>query len=179
MTNIVRHVYLDGQRVEVATASPALAPSARLIHTGGAAAKVSTEGTNATPSVTEMYLAEVYVPANATITGISIFNGDAVTGNRTLALYDAAGNFLRATATTAGSGADAYQRTDLSAPIALTAGTYYVAAQFNSTSARFNAHAFGDFGAGKLTGQTYGTLPSGLTMPATFTADLGPIASLY
>ncbi len=177
MTSIVRHVYVDGQRIEVAAGNPSVAASPRIICTGGNAPALNSEGNDTTPSITELYLAEIYVPANVTLTGVALFNGSAVAGNVTLAIYDAAGNFLAKSASTAQAGIDAYQLVPLA--LSLTAGTYYVAAQFDNTGARFNSHVFGNFGAGKLTGQTYGTLPSGLTMPTTFTTALGPIASFY
>lgn len=176
MTSIVRHVYVDGQRIEVATGNPSAAASPRLVHTGGKPAMLNSEGNDTTPSVTEMYLAEIYVPGNVTTTGVALFNGSAVAGNVTAALYDGAGKFLGASASTAQAGTDVYQLIPLA--LTLTPGTYYVAAQFDSTSARFNSHIFGTFGAGKLTGQTYGTLPT-VTVPSTFTTALGPIASLY
>lgn len=175
--SIVRHVYVDGQRVEVAAGNPSVAASPRTVHTGGVPAQVSTAGTDATPAVTETYLAEIYVPTGMTITGVALFNGSAVGGNVTIGILDAAGNLLGKSASTAQANTDTYQLVPLA--LTLTAGTYYVAAQFDSTSARFNTHVFGIFGAGKLTGQTYGTMPSGSTMPTTFTTGLGPIASLY
>lgn len=177
MTSIVRHVYVDGQRIEVPARNPAVSAGARLVHTGGVPAKLTSEGTDKTPSVTETYLAELYVPELMTITGVSLFNGSAASGNVTVGIYDSAGSFLGKSETTAQAGTDAYQRVPLA--LTLTPGTYYVAAQFDDTSARFNTHVFGDFGAGKLTGQTYGTMPSGVTVPTTFTTGLGPIASLY
>ena len=79
-------------------------------------------------------------------------------------------------ATTAG--ADAYQRLPLTAPITLPRGTYYVCLQMNGTTDRYNAHAIGNFGAGKATSTVFGTA-SAITPPTTFTANLGPIASLY
>lgn len=176
MTTITRNVYVDGQRIAVATGDPSVTYSPRLCHTGGKPAMLSTEGNNSTPVVTETYLAEVYVPALVTITGVSLMNGAAVAGNVTVGLYSAAGVFLGKSDSTAQAGTDVYQRIPLA--LTLTSGTYYVAAQFDSTSARFNTHIFGDFGAGKLTSQTYGTMPSA-TMPTTFTTALGPIASLY
>lgn len=176
MTSVVRHVYVDGQRIEVPTTNPAVSSSPRMIHTGGKPAMLSSEGNDTTPSVTEMYMAEIYVPANVTITGVALFNGSAVAGNVTVGLYDGSGNFLGKSASTAQAGTDAYQLVPLA--LTLTPGTYYVAVQFDDTSARFNSHIFGSFGAGKITGQTYGTMTT-VTVPSTFTTALGPIASLY
>jgi hypothetical protein len=110
------------------------------------------------------------------MTGVALFNGSAVSGNVTVGLYTAAGVPLGTSATTAQANTDTLQLVPLA--LTLTSGTYYVAVQFDSTSARFNSHTFGSFGAGKLTGQTYGTMPTA-TMPTTFTTALGPIASLY
>lgn len=151
-----------------------------LVHTGGVPAITSASGTNTTPSVTETYLCMVTVPAATTITGISIFNGDANAGNATVYLTNFAGTLLGSSASTALTGTDAYQRIPLSTAYAPT-GSFsgFVLVQFNNTSARFNTHVFGDFPAGKLTSSTYGTFPTGFTVPTTFTASLGPMASLY
>ncbi len=178
MTTVVRHVYVDGQRIDVPAINPSVSASPRLIHTGGKPAMLNSEGNDTTPVVTETYLAEVYIPANMTVTGIALLNGSAVDGNVTVGLYDAAGILVAQSDTTAQAGTDAYQRIPFAAALAALPGTYYVAAQFDDTDARFNSHIFGDFGAGKLTSQTYGAMPHG-TMPTDFTTALGPIASLY
>lgn len=150
------------------------------IHTGGITARVSTDGTDATPSVTETYVAVVSIPANATVTGISIFNGSATgSGNVTAFLANSTGTVVASSASTAISGTDVFQRVPLSSTYdAKGPATYYVATQYGNTSSRFNTHAFGDFRVGKITSTVYGTLVS-FTPPTTFTADLGPIASLY
>jgi len=149
-------------------------------HTGGMTAQVNTDGTDATPSVTETYVAAVHVPANATITGISIFNGSATgSGNVTAFLANSTGTVVANTASTAISGTDAFQRVAFTGTYAAKGpATYYVATQYNNTSSRFNTHTFGDFRAGKITGTVYGTLVS-FTPPTSFTTALGPIASLY
>lgn len=178
MTSITRDILVDGTKVSIAERDPNQAASPRCFHTGDLPARVTTDGTDTTPVVTETYLAEVYIGETMTVTGIGLFNGSAAAGNVTLGLYDSTGKFLGKTASTAQSGTDAYQKIALATALSLPAGTYYVAAQFDSTSARFNSHVIGVFGAGKLTGQTYGTMP-GATMPTTFTTGLGPIATLY
>jgi hypothetical protein len=177
VSSIVRHVYVDGQKFDVFTGNPAVAASPRLSHTGGTPARTSSAGTDTTPDITETYLSELFVPAAVDITGLMLMNGSAVDGHVTVGLYDIRGTLIAKSGSISQSGVDAYQRIPLTA--SLVPGTYYVAAQFDSTDARFNTKTFGSFGAGKITGQTYGVLPSGLTMPTTFTADLGPIASLY
>jgi len=156
-----------------------ITPSVRNCHTGGNPATVSTDGTNSTPVTTETYLCEVAVGGQGFVTGIALFNGSDVTGNVVVGLYDANGTLLASSAATAGSGTDAYQRIPFTAPLEIFPGTYYVASMYSSATARFNTHTVGNFGAGKLTGQSAVTLPSTAVMPSTFTTALGNIASLY
>ena len=178
-TSVVRHVYSNrSSRVAVPARDPAIAASPRLCHTGGKPAMLDSEGNDTTPVVTETYLAEVYVPDNVTVTGIAVLNGSAVDGNLCVGLYDASGLKLAQSAETAQADIDTYQRVPFAAAIAVVPGTYYVAVQCDDTDARINTHIFGNFGAGKLTSQTFGTMPAA-TMPTTFTTALGPIASLY
>lgn len=154
-----------------------------LCHSGGIPAYVSTFGTQVTPVTTEVYLAEVFVPCNMSITGIAVFNGATVgTDKYCVVLYDSAGNAV-ANSDTDGvttAGADDYQRIPFTAAYAAKGpATYYIGLTVNGTTDRFNAHGLGDFPAGKVTGEVFGTISASLTMPTTFTADLGPVASLY
>lgn len=152
-----------------------------LIHTGGRQAILSTDGTDTTPVVTETYWAQIFVPCNVSGTGISIFNGSATgSGNVTGYIMDSTGTQVATTASTAISGTDAFQRVAWTGgPIALKGpATYFLATQYNNTSSRFNTHLFGDFPAGKVTSTVYGTFAS-FTPATTFTASLGPYASLY
>lgn len=163
-------------------AAGGFAVSPRNIHTGDVPAMASTDGTNATPSATETYISEVFVPANCTLTGIAIFNGATVgTDKHFVALANSSGTVVAASnaAGTTTSGADAYQRVPFTGTYAAKGpATYYVCLQMNGTTDRYNAHPVGNFGASKGTGTVFGTLAS-VTAPTTFTADLGPIASLY
>lgn len=181
MTSIKRTVIIDGQAIQADVRNPAISASPRCVHTGNNPAATSSDGNDTTPSITETYLAECHVPDSmATVTGIALFNGSAVAGNVTLMLFDAAGYLIAKTASTAQANTDTYQLVPFTAAVSLVPGTYYVAATFSNTGARFNSHLFGTFGAGKLTSQVYGTMPAGtIACPTTFTANLGPIASLY
>jgi hypothetical protein len=148
--------------------------SPRCYHTGGTGPIAGTCGTtlsagdNTTPSATETYMCELIVLHTCLVKGISFKNGNTVgTDKAAAALLDSQGNVL-ATSAVAGattSGANSYQALDFAVPagpIQLTPGVYYVALQFNGTA----------------TGTTFGTF-TGLTPPITFTASLGPMASLY
>lgn len=163
-------------------ASAGSSVSPRVWYTCNEPAIASTSGNDSTPSVTEMYVAEIFVPANSTVTGVALFNGSATgSGNVQVSMYTAAGAPITAaqSASTAISGTDAYQLVPFAAPwAAVGPATYYVATEYNNTGTRFNTHVVGTCGAGKITGTTYGTFAA-MTPPTTFTTALGPIASLY
>lgn len=151
----------------------------RTLFTGGISPSSATFGTDTTPVITETYIAEIVIPAGTTVTGIALLNGSAVAGNIKLAIADSSGLVLHETASTAASGTAAYQRVPLTSVLyASETATYYILLQNSSASNRFRSLPFGNFGASKKTGETYGTWTQ-VTPPTTFTADLGPIAGLY
>lgn len=155
--------------------------SPRLLATGGYPAIISTSGNDSTPSITETYVTEIWVPANMTITGVALFNGSVITGNVTVGLATAAGAPIAAakSASTAGSGTDAYQRVPFATPYAaIGPATYYMQVQYSSASARYNTHTVGNFGCLVQTSQVYGTLAS-FTPPTTFVTNVCNMASLY
>lgn len=154
--------------------------SPRTIAIGGLVPAVSTDFNNSTPVITEVYVGEVLIPMNTTVTGVAIFNGSDVTGNMKAGLYDSTGALVAQTASTAGSGPDAYQRIAFTAPYsALGPATYYIANSFSSATARYNSPILGTFGTSTTTAQVFGTLPLTITPPTTFTTNVSPIASLY
>jgi hypothetical protein len=154
----------------------------RCIHTGGVTVTQTTDGNDTTPVITETYIAEVFVPANMSITGIAIFNGSAVgTDKLVAALYDSTGAVVAnsALAGVTATGTDTFQRLPFTAPYSARGpATYYVGLQVNGTTYRFNSHIAGNFGASKKTTEVFGTLTT-ITPPTTFTTAVGPIASLY
>lgn len=154
--------------------------SPRNWHTGNRAPFASTDGTNQTPVATEVYICEIFVPANATLTGVAIFNGSAVSGNVKVGLANSSGVVVATSASTAQSGTDAYQRVPFTATYAAVGpATYYVLVIIDNATGRLNAHPFGNFGASKQTGQVFATGFTTITPPTTFTADLGTMAGLY
>lgn len=164
-------------------ASGGFTVQATSVHTGGLPARVSTDGTNAGLVATEYYISEVFVPANMSVTGVSLFNGATIgTDSVHAALADSTGAIVSGSATgaVALSGTDAYQRIPFTGGAITVVGpaTYFFVFIPSGNTDKYNAHAFGDFRAGKVTGRTYGAVTS-FTPPTTFTADLGPIGSLY
>lgn len=152
-----------------------------VFHSGGLAPPTTTTGTDTTPVVTETYIAEVFVPHNCTLTGVSVLNGSAVAGNMQISLADSAGNPIAAaqTASTAASGIAAYQKVPFVTPYAAKGpAKYFILLQNNNVANRFRSHILGNFGASKKTAEVYGTFTA-VTPPVTFTTGLGPIADLY
>lgn len=152
-------------------------------HTGEVAPPTTTTGTDTTPVVTETYFARVFIPINSRLTGVSLLNGSAVAGNVTVGLYQFQGSTYQPvaqSATTAQSGVAAYQQIPFTTAFeALGPGQYFIAVQFDNTGARFRTHTLGNFTTFKSTATTYGTLPTSITSPNTFTTALGPIADTY
>ena len=161
-------------------ASGGFSISPRTLHTGGVAPAAAADGTNVTPATTSTYYAEVFVPANVTLTGVAVFNGSAADGNVHVGLANSSGTIVaESNTTTAQSGTDTFQRVPFTSSYAAKGpATYYVLTQNSTTTARFNAHAIGNFSAAAVTSQTYGTFTT-LSPVTTFTADVGPIATLY
>ena len=158
--------------------------SPRLCHTGGVPAILTTSGTNSTDNTAGMvYLAEIFVPNNKSVTGVGIFNGTAVAGNGKMMLYDSSGTRVAISASTAMAGTTAYQLIPFTGgPIAVTGpATYYIGAIYDTTTHDLRGHVLGTFGTGTDAGNTYATDSTfaTVTVPTTFTADIGPIASLF
>lgn len=148
-------------------------------HSGSAAPPTTTSGTDTTPVITEEYVCEVFVHMNSLLTGVSLLNGSAVSGNVTVILYDSNGAIVANSASTAQSGTAAYQKIPFASTyVARGPAKYFIGLQVDNTTARFRSHILGNFGAAKKTGGTYGTLTT-LTVPTTFTTGVGPIADVY
>lgn len=168
-------------------------PSARMCHSGGAPAIISTDGINAAvAATTEMYVCEMFVPATCLVTGIAHFNGSNVTDDIKIGIYDSNGVLIRATAETQQVGADAYQLIPFATGPAGAAATtvvlkgpatYFIGESYNGTTSTLQTFGTGSFGAGKLTGLVHATnfATTALTIapPTTFTTLLGPLNSLY
>ncbi len=163
---------------ELAAISGTTSKTPTVFHSGDAAPMTTTTGTDTTPVTTETYICEVFIPVVTTLTGISVLNGSAVAGNLFVALARSDGTILASSAATAQSGTAAYQKIPFTSTQVVRGGRYFILLQCSSTSARFRSHILGNFGASKKTGETNGTFTT-ITIPTTFTADLGPIADTY
>jgi hypothetical protein len=157
----------------------------RLPDPGGVAlTALETAGTAAGAS-TEEYCTELDLPYSVLITGLGILNGTTVGTDKHIAiLRDSSGKVLAtsAVAGTTTSGASTYQTHNFTAKYyAVGPARYFGCMQANGTTDTVR-HAItavnNNVLAGKLTGQTFGTVVAA-TMPSTFTTALGPYFSIF
>lgn len=141
--------------------------------------------TSATPAATSVYMTQIWVPHNETVTGIGVLNAGTVGTNKYIvALFDSTGAVV-ANSALAGvitSGASAFQKVPFTATAAILGPkTYWLAIYMNGAVDRYYAvPTLGQMSglAGEVTGQTFGTVAA-VTLPTSFTADKGPVAYLY
>lgn len=155
-----------------------------VFHSGGYQPVATTGTTDKTVVTTETYYAEVFVPDNTTITGISVLNGTttSASANLNVGLANASGVIVAKSATTtAQAAANSYQQIPFTAPYsAVGPAKYFIAVQGSATTAHLATHTIGNFGASKVTSETYGTfLTTASYATTTFTTGLGPIADSY
>lgn len=142
-------------------------------------------GTSTTASATTLYLSQIFIPANAVLTGIAVNNAATVGTNKyVVALFNASGipvaNSALAGVTT--SGASAFQSVPFTATYSVTGpAVYWIGLYVNgATDTFYSIPAVGAANglAGSVAGQTFGTVTS-VVLPTTFTAGLGPVAFTY
>lgn len=152
----------------------------KVFHTGGVGPGVAAFGTDTTPVVTETYICQVNIDNNCTLTGLSVLNGSAVSGNISVALANSAGAVVASSASTnAGSGTNAYQQIPFSATYAAVGpAKYFALVQYSATTARYRTHILGNFGADKKTSETYGTFTT-VTPPTAFATAGAIVADTY
>jgi hypothetical protein len=133
-----------------------------------------------TPVNTEVYIAEVMVPANVTVTGVAVFNSATISGNMKVGLANSAGAIVATSASTAMSGTTQYQLVPFTGTYAAVGpATYYVTVFYDNNTVRPNTLTQGSCGVAKQVTQVYATGFTTITAPTTFTTALGPVANLY
>ncbi|HEV2275656.1 MAG TPA: hypothetical protein VGR96_15900 [Acidobacteriaceae bacterium] len=137
-------------------------------------------------SGTEWY-SQIYIPKSTILTGACQMNGNGtLADNMLFILWDRLGNVLANTAV-AGvtqSGTSVYQcQAFLNAVAVPGPGVYFIGVQGNGTTAASIAtYAAGSVPTGYATGSqtgTFGTVAAITTVPTTFTANKGPVMSVY
>lgn len=151
-------------------------------YAGGVVPIATTTGTDTAGINGTLWISEIFIPANCTVTGISYLIGSVGgTDKVVVALFNSAGaivaNSVLDASVTVGTTAT-FQRVPFTAPVAVVGpGLYYVGVQTNGTTAKVRTQPFGNHNAGTVS-QVFDTLVA-ITPPATFTASTGPIALLY
>jgi hypothetical protein len=144
-----------------------------------------TNATSVTGLTTTVYLTQIFVPYNTTLTGAAVLNAATVGTNKwLLALFNSAGTALANTATagTLTAGASAFQSINFTGTVAVKGpATYWVGLYVNGTTDTY--YSIPTLGqteglAGSVTGQTFGTVAS-VTLPTTFTAGVAPVVYVY
>lgn len=141
-------------------------------------------GTSAVHVAGTIYIAEMYLTAGKAIIGVGVLNGGTVgTDNLIVGIYGPEGGAVLANSALAGTlsaGANAFQEIPLTALFtAPCEGVYWVAVQCSGTTTTTRRIAANTYlNLTKSFAGAFGTLGS-LTVPTTFTADVGPIAYVY
>lgn len=158
-------------------------PAGASLYAGGYPPQSATSGTDTAGINGTLWISEIFVPANMTLTGISYLLGSVGgTDKVVVALFDSAGNLVAHSAVdssvTAGTLAT-FQRVPFTATYAVTTGPgkYYIGVQFNGATAKLRTQVFGDHNTTSAA-QTFNTLVA-ITPPTTFTASKGPVSMLY
>ncbi len=166
-----------GQSAPTVSQGPRILPNVPI----NAFASLGTSGVHVSGTV---YFSEIQVTHWNQWTGIGVLNGATVgTDNMLVALYGSDGALIvnSAVAGTLSAGANAFQNRAFLNAVVLAPGRYFIAMQANGTTAttrKIAATMGGNVMTGSVTG-TFGTLPATITVPTTFTADVGPIGWLY
>jgi hypothetical protein len=132
------------------------------------------------------YVGSIFIPANATITGIQYLVGSVGGTDKVIvSLHNKLGTLVansNTAGTTVGTAAQKQQVAFTGTYAAKGPAYYFVALTFNGTAAKFRTvPAYCDTGNGVVGNgvtQTFGT-PANFTVPTTFTADTVPVASIY
>lgn len=182
-----------GATLASVTSAGVITPSAGMAYTGknkfpiipiGSVAYGSL-GTNTTPVAGTLYYADLWLPFNKTLTGVGILNGGTVgTDSWIVGIHASAGGAVLANSALAGTvsaGANAFQQIAFTSSYAAVGpARYWIVLQSNGTTDRFRSVAVSTYidVLTKSSAGAFGTLSS-LTVPTTFTADVGPVAYVY
>jgi hypothetical protein len=144
-----------------------------------------TSGTSTAPVATTLYLSQVFIPINATLTGVAVNNaGTCGTNKYVVGIWDSFGNLLKqsAVAGTLCSGTSAWQQVPFTAVVNVKGPqVYWIGLMMNGTTDRFyTIPAVGQFAglSGTITSVGFGTMGP-IQPPTTFTAGAGPVAFTY
>lgn len=168
-----------GQGTPVVMQGPSILPNMPL----GTAA-LTAAGASSVHVAGTLNVSEIYVPHWNVWKGLSVLNGTIVgTDNMLVALYNSTGQLVAnsAVAGTLSANASTFQARDFLTPVLLAPGRYFCAVQSNGTTATSMKFVAAN-GVNVLTttvAGTFGTVPSTITVPTTFTTAVGCVCQLY
>lgn len=142
-------------------------------------------GTQINGTATNVYLTQIKVHNNATLTGIAIDNGQTVGTNKyVVALYNALGVLVASSQVsgTLTAGAQTYQKVPFITPYSAAGGAYWIGLTINGTTDSFvtiPAAGAANGLAGIIGSQTFGTPSATLALPTDFGANSGVISFTY
>ena len=148
---------------------------------------VTSLGNDTAPTNGGIWLGSLVIPFNCTVTGVQFLVGSVGGTDKVIALlYNSAGTLVASTtsgsAPTVATNGTVQQVAFSTTYSALGPGIYFLALQFNGTTARFKTipanWQVGNNVVGGLVSGTFGSA-STVSLPTTFTANQVPIASLY
>ncbi|HXM63735.1 MAG TPA: hypothetical protein VN950_22935 [Terriglobales bacterium] len=129
-----------------------------------------------------LFVADVKVDRLMVSTGAAVLNGATVgADSNAVYLYDYSGTLIASSAAAVTSGASAFQQRAWVQPTVLASGQYFIVYQTNGTTDNFQTiktATWLDVVTETLTG-TAGSPPNNITVPTTFTVNVGPISYLY
>lgn len=169
-----------GQSTPTYRQGPLILPNIPL----GSAALTGYETNGVAQTAGTFNIAEIYIPHWNTWAGVGWLNGTIVGTNKIVgALYGTNGALLANTAVagTTTAGASVMQNAAFVTPVTLPPGRYFIGIQADGNTDTLR-HILAANGANVMTTSvagTFGTVPATITVPATFTTAVGPIAQLY
>jgi hypothetical protein len=144
---------------------------------------INTNGTTLVAGT--LYCTEIQLPYSKLATGLAVLNGTTVgTDNHLIALYDAGMNLLANSATAGALAATAsnYQQISFTTPYYMVGpGQYFGCMQSNGTTATVRmliTQVQDQYLTTSKTG-AFGTIPSTITAPTTFTTAVGPYLGIF
>ena len=144
---------------------------------------INTNGTTLTAN--DIYCTELDLPFNKYATGLAMLNGTSVaTDHHQYLLYDATGNLVANSASTTSFGsASEYGQVAFTTPYYLVGPAKYFGCMWSSgttATIRMLLTQVNDFlPTTAITTATYGTIPTTITVPTTFTTAVGPYQYVY
>jgi hypothetical protein len=143
-------------------------------------------GTSTTDTNGGLFCSDVFVARTRKVTGIATLNaGTTGSDNVLVILYDAGGNLVANSATggVLTSGNNAFQEVSFTATLTINGpADYFICRQANGTTDNFRtiaASTFADVLTKNVTGGVFGTIPASITVPTTFTANVGPFGYIF